>query len=105
MSQYNIPTGYLLIYQTCKELLSVAGDGEILTIPLVRQHGKTVFILVIDVAVPEKATSQRDRKHIPITREELVRVAEEESQGHEVVTDDIPADSRACFCGWRRRAG
>jgi hypothetical protein len=74
MAQYNAATSYLVIYKTCKEMLSVAGDGDILTIPFVRHNGKTVFVIIIDLGPLDKAASQQSVKHITLTRDDLVQV-------------------------------
>jgi hypothetical protein len=72
MDHYNTAAAYLVIYNTCKERLSIVGDENVLTIPVIRHAGKAVFVLVIDVSQQGPA-SERRVKHINITKDDLVK--------------------------------
>jgi hypothetical protein len=82
LRQYNAPTGYLLVYKTCKEQLVIDGADKFADIPFVRCEGKVVYFLLVDLCQYDEPVSQRTYKTIRILVEQLTK-GERPSQGSE----------------------
>lgn len=70
---YNEPFGYLIIFNTGTDKLSISSQSQEQSVPFIVHDNKTIFFLVIDIALHEKSASQRGKlKTYSITTEELV---------------------------------
>jgi hypothetical protein len=77
---YNDPFGYLVVFKTCLEDLSVNALHQEATIPYFTHNNKTIFILVIDIFdYPEPASKRGHLKTYELVPGDLVRTISEMS--------------------------
>jgi len=77
---YNESFGYLVIFKLCPEDLKFPCTDQEQSVPCITHNGKTIFILVIDIAQHELSASKRGGlKTIEITEAELIRECENPS--------------------------
>jgi hypothetical protein len=73
MKDYNEPFGYLVIFKTCPEDLSIVTERQESAVPFVTHNNKTVFLLTIDICEYEQSASKRGTlKAFELTPKEFV---------------------------------
>lgn len=73
MRDYNEQFGYLVIFKTCAEDISIPAKHQEATVPFVTHNNKTIFFLVIDIYVYEESASKRGKlTSYEITPEQFV---------------------------------
>jgi hypothetical protein len=78
---YNDPFGYLIVFKTCGEDLSVNAREQDVAIPFFTHNNKTIFVLVIDIFdYPESASKRGHLKSYELLEEELIRTISEAAQ-------------------------
>lgn len=88
---YNEPFGYLIIFNTGTDKLSISSQSQEQSVPFFIHDNKTIFFMVIDIAEHEKSASQRGKlKSYTITSEDLV--SQLTSPPDNAKTDDTKAD-------------
>lgn len=71
---FNEPFGYLVIFKTCCEDLSVASRNQELSAPSFSHNNKTIFVVVIDIANHSESASKRGRlQSYELLEQDLVR--------------------------------
>ena len=71
---HNEPFGFLVIFKTCEEDLSVAMSGQEAAIPFFTHNHKTIFFIVIDICHYQESASKRGKlKKWELTAESLVQ--------------------------------
>ena len=74
MLDYNQPFGYLVIFKTCEEDLSLALTQGAEVAPFAVHNKKTIFFVVIDIFPHDKPASKRGKvKSIQLTLGDLVQ--------------------------------
>jgi hypothetical protein len=58
---YNEPFGYLVIFKTCAEDLSISMPHQESSIPFITHNNKTIFFLVIDICQYDETASKRGK--------------------------------------------
>jgi hypothetical protein len=77
---YNDPFGYLVVFKTCREDLSVNALRQEAAIPYFTHNNKTIFVLVIDIFdYPEPASKRGHLKTYELVPDNLVRTITEMS--------------------------
>lgn len=75
---YNDPFGYLIVFKTCREDLSVNAREQEGSIPYFTHNNKTIFVLVIDIFdYPEPASKRGHLKSYELLEEDLIRTIAE----------------------------
>lgn len=70
---FNEPFGYLVVFKTCQQDLSIATAHQEFSVPFFTHNNKTIFFLVIDIFSYQKSASKRGHlKAYEITPEQLV---------------------------------
>ena len=73
-NDFNEPIGYLVIFKTCKQGLSITGAHQELAVPFITHNNKTIFLLIIDIFYYRQSASKRGKvKAHKITPEQLVK--------------------------------
>jgi hypothetical protein len=73
---YNEQFGYMVIFKTCEDDLSIQTQQQESTVPVVMHNHKAIFLLVIDIFPYDKSASQRGTlKTHEITQEDLIKAA------------------------------
>ncbi|WP_149114168.1 hypothetical protein [Limnoglobus roseus] len=90
---YNEPFGYLVIFKTSPDDLKFAVEGQEQSVPFLTHNHKTIFLLTIDVYPHTESASKRGYlKSVEITKEDLVRAAEDKPASN---SDPDPASKAA----------
>lgn len=77
---YNSPFGYLIVFKTCREDLSVHSAAQELAVPYFTHNNKTIFVLVIDIFdYPEPASKRGLLKTFELLEPDLIRTIEDAS--------------------------
>lgn len=80
---YNEQFGYIVIFKTCEEDLSIQTQFQESSIPLMVHNHKAIFLLVIDIFPYDKSASKRGTlKTHEITAEDLIKAAATADTGH-----------------------
>lgn len=80
---YSEQFGYVVIFKTCEEDLSIQTQFQESTIPVVVHNHKAIFLLVIDIFPYDKSASKRGTlKTHEITAEDLIKAAATADTGH-----------------------
>jgi hypothetical protein len=58
---FNEPFGYLVIFKTCEQDLSIPTQNQESTIPFITHNNKTIFIIVIDIFPYDESASKRGK--------------------------------------------
>lgn len=75
---YNESFGYLVVFKTCREDLSINARDQDATIPFFTHNNKTIFVLVIDIFdYPEPASKRGHLKSYELLEESLIRTISE----------------------------
>ena len=75
---YNDSFGYLVVFKTCREDLSVNARDQDAAIPFFTHNNKTIFVLVIDIFdYPEPASKRGHLKSYELLEESLIRTISE----------------------------
>jgi len=75
---YNDPFGYLVVFKSCREDLSVHARDQDVAIPFFTHNNKTIFVLVIDIFdYPQTASKRGHLKSYELLEEELIRTISE----------------------------
>ncbi len=70
---YNEPFGYLVIFKTCTDDLSVSMPQQESSIPFITYNNKTIFFVVVDICEYEETASKRGKlKSYELTSAELI---------------------------------
>jgi hypothetical protein len=73
MKDYTEPFGYLVIFKTCPEDLSIVTEKQESAVPFVMHNNKTIFLLVVDICEYEQSASKRGTlKSYELTPKEFV---------------------------------
>lgn len=93
---YNEPVGFLVIFKTCEEDLSIATPQQEAALPFVTHNNKTIFLVVIDIfEYPASASKRGLLKSYEITPEQFVASlddAAEKSKGECIGSAADPDD-------------
>ncbi len=74
---YNEPFGYLVIFKTCEQDLSIQTPNQEQAVPFVAHNNKTIFLVVIDLFEYAECASKRGRlKAYEVTPEQLIESVE-----------------------------
>ena len=74
---FNEPFGYLVIFKLCPEDLKFPCGDQEQSVPCITHNGKTIFILVIDIAEHKHSASKRGvLRTVEIAEDELIRECE-----------------------------
>lgn len=85
---YNETFGYLVVFKTCAEDLSISMPHQELSIPFITHNNKTIFFLVVDICGYEETASKRGKlKSYDLTNEELI--ASLNSKGFPTIEDEV----------------
>jgi hypothetical protein len=72
---FNEPFGYLVVFRTCEENLSIEPGIQESPVPFIQVNSKTIFVLIIDICAYSKSASKRGRlKKYEITKAQFVEV-------------------------------
>ena len=78
---YNESFGYLVVFKTCAEDLSISTPQQESGVPFITHNNKTVFIVVIDIFDYQESASKRGKlKAYEITPEQFVDSLEARQQ-------------------------
>jgi hypothetical protein len=70
---FNEPFGYLVVFRTCKENLSIEPGPQESPVPFIQVNRKTILVPVIDICACSKSASKRGKlKKYEITKEQFV---------------------------------
>ena len=70
---YNEPFGYLVIFKTCADDLSISMPQQESSIPFITYNNKTIFFVVVDICQYEETASKRGKlKSHELTSAELI---------------------------------
>ena len=58
---FNEPFGYLVIFKTCEQDLSIPTQNQEFSIPFITHNNKTIFIVVIDIFPYDESASKRGK--------------------------------------------
>ncbi len=73
MKDYNESFGYLVIFKTCEQDLSITTSYQESSIPFISHNNKTIFLVVIDLFnYPESASKRGKLKAFEIMPEQFV---------------------------------
>ncbi len=79
---YNDPFGYMVIFKTCAEDLSVNARDQEGSIPYFTHNNKTIFVLVIDIFdYPTSASKRGHLKSYELLEQDLIRTVNESAPG------------------------
>ena len=71
---FNEPFGYLVVFKLCPEDLKFPCGDQEQSVPCITHNGKTIFILVVDIAEHEHSASKRGAlRTVEIAEDELIR--------------------------------
>jgi hypothetical protein len=71
------PFGYLIVFNAYKTEHHVAGDGNHRGIPYIEHHGRTIYIIIIDICLNRPSASKRGKlSSVMITKNEFISQAE-----------------------------
>lgn len=71
---YNDPVGYLVIFKSCAEDLSINAKGQESSVPFFTHNNKTIFVLVVDIYdYPVSASKRGQVKSYELIEEDLVQ--------------------------------
>jgi hypothetical protein len=74
MNDYKTTTGYLVVYNLCKEHLSFGGDGTVGTTTYIQHDGKLLFVVIIGLYPHSEPASQRGTmRGISIPKDQLIQ--------------------------------
>ncbi len=74
---YNEPFGFLIIFKTCEQDLSLSVGDSAHTFPFIAHSGKTIFFVIIDIYSYESSASKRGQlKTVEISASDLVEKLE-----------------------------
>ncbi len=90
---YNVPSGYMVIFKTCEEGLAITSGKQEQSSQFVTWNGKTIFFVIIDLHAHSKSASQRGKlKSFLITEDEFINQHVDTEEPHDV-SDTQPAAS------------
>lgn len=70
---YNSPFGYMVIFKTCEEDLSINALNQEAAVPFFTHNNKTIFTLIIDICDHQRSASKRGQlKSYELTETDLV---------------------------------
>ena len=85
---FNEPFGYLVIFKTCEEDLSIPTQNQETSIPFISHNNRTIFIVIIDIFAYDKTASERGKlKSYEILPERFVQSLAEISSAAEPPKD------------------